>query len=332
MSAVVINSVVISGGTHGNEANGVQLAKHLMRHPELCKRPSFETRVILTNTASIKANARYVDEDLNRCFEQRLLDDETRCSVEAMRARELNAELGPKGSTTPACDLIIDLHNTTAATGVALLTASADPVCSAISARLVAIDPSVRICFWKDKPRSEYPLLPSIAPHGMTFEVGAAPWGCLAPALYAQSLELLGRALDYIHEHNLAVAANGPWVQVTVPVYRGLGNRAYPRHADGEMAAMIHPSLQGRDFCLLRVGDPVFQTHSLETITFGSERDPTPLPPDAEKTTFYPFFINEAAYYEVDVAFTLGVREELSLRVVPYCNDTTGAVAKKQKC
>jgi len=102
---------------------------------------------------------------------------------------------------------------------------------------------------------------------------------------------------------------------VTIPVYKGLGVRSYPRHADGELAAMVHPSLQGRDFCELRVGDPVFQTHSLETICFGSDEDPTALPAGAESMTFYPFFINEAAYYEVDVAFTLGVREEASVTV-----------------
>ena len=51
----------------------------------------------------------------------------------------------------------------------------------------------------------DYPLLPSVARHGMTFEVGPAPWGCVVGALYEQSLKLIGHALDYLHAHNAAL-------------------------------------------------------------------------------------------------------------------------------
>ena len=53
---------------------------------------------------------RYVDEDLNRQFAQIDLDDATRTSSEARRAKELNSRLGPKGD--PRVDVIIDLHTT----------------------------------------------------------------------------------------------------------------------------------------------------------------------------------------------------------------------------
>ena len=47
-------------------------------------------------------------------------------SLEHRRARELNALLGPKRSADPRTDFIIDLHNTTAQTGVALMLAPDD--------------------------------------------------------------------------------------------------------------------------------------------------------------------------------------------------------------
>ena len=40
-------------------------------------------------------------------------------TLEHRRARELNELLGPKRSANPRADFVIDLHNTTAATGCA---------------------------------------------------------------------------------------------------------------------------------------------------------------------------------------------------------------------
>jgi len=109
-----VERVFITGGTH------------FMKTPELFSGFSFETRVLLTNVASIASNTRYVDEDMNRCFFQKDLDDPERTTtLESRRAKELNAVMGPKG-TADAADFIIDLHNTTADTGVALMMAPKD--------------------------------------------------------------------------------------------------------------------------------------------------------------------------------------------------------------
>ena len=138
-----ITKVAIVGGTHGNETNGVALARHFIRHPALASRPSFETKVLLHNTAAIEKNVRYVEEDLNRCYFAKDLADPSRNTLEAKRAREINALLGPKSS--PVTDLIIDLHNTTANTGVALMMPPKDELCHAIGAHLLAHDKTVRV-------------------------------------------------------------------------------------------------------------------------------------------------------------------------------------------
>lgn len=330
----MIRSVAIVGGTHGNELNGVELAKHLQRNPALAQRPSFQTQVILANPAAIERNVRYVDEDLNRCFTRAALGDATRDSREARRAKELDATLGPKGSAAPATDLVIDLHNTTAATGVCVLTAREDELCVALAAHLVLEhngeeeEVPVRLALWPDRPREEYALLPTVAPHGITFEVGPAPWGCVAPAQYARSLALLARALDYVHAHNESIARNAAgaddaWRVARVPAYRALTPLPYPRHANGDLAATIHPARQARDFEPLRRGDPLFMTlDTLETVEFDGA-------PDVDGDVFYPFFINEAAYYEVDKALVLAAREEIEVRLAP--NADGGRDAKRAR-
>ena len=108
VSLAAKHRVVVVGGTHGNEYTGVWLEKAL--------RDKSET--IVGNPAAVEANRRFLDEDLNRCFLRSKLDapPETR---EALRAREVDAALGPKGSDT-AADLVIDLHTTTANMGVTI--------------------------------------------------------------------------------------------------------------------------------------------------------------------------------------------------------------------
>ena len=60
------------------------------------------------------------------------------------------------------------------------------------------------------------------------------------------------------------------------------GKRGFPRDADGDLAAMIHPQLQGRDFQPLRRGDPIFLSHSLEITRFCDEATAAAAAPEAE--------------------------------------------------
>ena len=241
MATEPVRRVAITGGTHGNESNSVQLAKHFLRHPDVVQRESFSTTVVLTNTESITRNVRYCDEDLNRCFSLADLADESRTSLEAKRAREINAVLGPKGSEG-ATDYILDLHNTTANTGVAIMCSPHDRLSHALALYLQSKDPTVRLILW-NRSAKDYPMLPSVGKHGMTFEVGPCPWGCVVGELYAQSLALIGHALDYLHAHNSALAAGGGarWLDSEMEAFVNTGKRGFPRDADGELARRIQP-------------------------------------------------------------------------------------------
>ena len=283
----------------------------MVLQPRHIARPSFETVSIIGNPASVETNSRYVEVDMNRCFEAHVLDDpEGFDSVEHRRARELNELLGPKRSADPRADFVIDLHNTTAQTGVALMLAPDDAFAHEVANHLMEADPAVVVVEWT-RGKSDYALLPTVGRSGMTFEVGACPWGCLVGDRYAQSRRLILSALDFIEAHNNALAAvpRPPSVALKIPVFTPVGSCGYP-----EGYPMVHPSLQDRDFELLHEGDPVFMGLDGGCKLFDRAGVVGLAEIKADRQLF-PFFINEAAYYETGVAFSIAVQTMREIHV-----------------
>lgn len=309
-----LKRVAIIGGTHGNETNGVHLAKHFLRNPDVVKRSSFETEVHLSNTHAIAANTRYVDEDLNRCYLAADLEDTSKepANRERKRAREMDQILGPKNSDNPRCDLTIDLHNTTAATGICLLMAPDDDFSHAIAHYLMSLDSSVRVVDWDKKP--DWALCASVSRSGMTFEVGPCPWGCLVPDTFIQSVKLVEAALDYVENHNKQIAAGSVDCKDTsMSVFRSISiSIDYPRNEEGDILGMVHQDVQGHDFKELKDGDNLFQLFSGEVKPFSRKEYNVP----DEHAQVFALFVNEAAYYEKKIALMLMCRVEKTFSVV----------------
>lgn len=303
LPGAVVRRVAIVGGTHGNEANGVHLAKYFLRNLATVQRPSFQTEVLLANTEAIENNTRYVEEDMNRCYFLADLADDAKAKTtkERKRAREVDEFLGPKRAPEPRCDLVIDLHNTTAATDVALMMAPDDDFAHELGYHLATLDKGVRVVNWNDQ--ADWPLCPSVGRSGMTFEVGSCHWGCVVPDLFDRSKDLLLALLDYVEAHNKAIVAGATAREtVSLPVYRSLGiSIDYPRCEDGELDGMIHPERQMGDFRPLVDGDKLFKTFGGEEKQFVKKNYKIP-----EKTgEVYSVFVNEAAYYEKKIAVML---------------------------
>lgn len=72
-----------------------------------------QTDFVLANPRAVKEIRRFCDDDLNRQYTSEKLADITLGSYEANRAKVLDALMGPKASSTPAADFIIDMHTTT---------------------------------------------------------------------------------------------------------------------------------------------------------------------------------------------------------------------------
>lgn len=119
---------------------------------------------------------------------------------------------------------------------------------------------------------------------------------------------------------------------------------------------MVHPSLQDRDFELLQDGDPIFMNLEGGCKLFARSeyeniRDLAPPArqqqlqdekevkamnvsqaqgtdsEEATETGLFPFFINEAAYYEANVAFSVAVMTTRELTVTS--KDTLGEALPK---
>lgn len=300
-----IGCVCVCGGTHGNERNGVYLGRNLAK----IQGPAggahgfnFELMVIESNPAAAKANLRYIEEDLNRCFLSTDLADPNNEKVyERRRAKEINAIVGPKTSPTPKCEFVLDLHNTTAATGVALFFHPRDKFSQELAAYLTTLDSTVRVALWADR---DVVLLPSVGRSGMTFEVGPVATGCLHAGLYSQSKRLVEEALKYMSAHNVARKrdAEGNKTErrpVTLQCVEIICPVPFPRDGTKELTGMIHPAVDGKDFYPLKASDPVFSMFD------GTEKclaDVIHLTDDV----VYPFLVNETSYYEKDIAFLIG--------------------------
>ncbi len=291
----LIRRVAIVGGTHGNELTGVYLVKKFEQFPELLHRPSLECITLLANPKAIAANRRYIDRDLNRCFANEDLANPELTSYEDRRAKAIAAKLGPKHQ--PSTDIIIDLHSTTANMGLTILSSSRHPFNLRLAAYLSTLHPAVRICYGIACDQ-DTPMLRSLSPLGCTIEVGAIAQGVLN-AEFLQHTEMLVHAiLDYLDAMNqgkpLPVPSN-------LMVYQVISSVDYPRNSSGELQAMIHPQLQCKDYEPLQQGQPLFLRFTGESIFYQGE------------PIVYPVFINEAAYYEKNIALILTEKQHLQL-------------------
>ena len=129
--------------------------------------------------------------------------------------------------------------------------------------------------------------------------------GCLSAEHYSRARHLVLEALDFIEAHNQAIGRvpRPPMLTLEVPVFQPVATLEYP-----EGFPMVHPALQDRDFEVLQEGDPVFMGLNGEPRLFSRKEfglaHNVELSEDASQpNALFPFFINEAAYYETNVAF-----------------------------
>jgi succinylglutamate desuccinylase len=268
-----MNKTVICGGTHGNELTGVYLAK---KHGWL-----------LANPAAADKCRRYIDCDLNRCFAMSSLNSKEKNGLEHIRAKIINAMLGQKG-TDDAPDLILDLHNTTANMGITMILSHSDPGIINICAHIAKEFKDIHI-YLQPENREESPYIGTIAKRDVCIEAGPQAHGTLNAELFFKVERVAFRFLELANALN-----NGclPEINGKIETFTEMRNVDYPRNSEGCITAMVHPALQGRDFCELKAGMPVFMGFDGSEILWQGE-------------TCYPAFVNEAAYYEKGIAMSL---------------------------
>ncbi|MBO7106512.1 MAG: aspartoacylase [Fibrobacter sp.] len=288
----MINTIVVAGGTHGNERTGVRLVQKWMEHPEcynsLC---SAKVDLVLANPEAERLNRRYRDHDLNRAFSQVCLDVTVDSRLyEFRRAKELNALYGPKGAATKT-DLILDVHNTGSNMGNCLILSARDPFTMRASAVLTQEFKDAWI-YYQPEERSASPYFGTVAKADVCIEIGPQQHGTLDAAIFEETERLVKRYLELAEEWNRGELQKRP--PIKVDVYTQFKDLGYPKpQGGGPIQAMIHPELMGRDYRELKDGDKLFRTFDGEDILYHGE------------SPVYPIFISEPAYYEKDIAMSL---------------------------
>uniref|UniRef100_A0A8C1UI14 AstE/AspA barrel-sandwich hybrid domain-containing protein n=1 Tax=Cyprinus carpio TaxID=7962 RepID=A0A8C1UI14_CYPCA len=206
-----------------------------------------------------------------------------------IRSQELNALLGPKGSAQ-AVDLLCDLHNTTANTGLCLITYSdCDWICLHICKHLQARTNTSSAGAIFNLTQTLFLL---------AMEIGPQPHSVVRSVIFSAMQEGVQLMMDWICQFNSGTLFEGGWVDV----YTMVKNIDYPRDSETHViTAAVHPNLQDRDFCLLHPGDPMFLSFSGETLRYKG------------KEALYPFFINEGAYYEKGIALSLARKRRVEI-------------------
>lgn len=279
-----IKRVAIIGGTHGNELTGIYLVNKFDREPDLIARSTFETIALLANPKACQIGKRYIDIDLNRCFLRQDLENANLSSYEAQRAKEIYHIFSSQN--TNSSDLIIDLHTTTANMGLTFIFESHHPFNLQLAAHLTSVYPNFKVLA-SGTQNQDSSVLRSISKLGCTLEVGAVAQGVLDASLFQQTKALVGTILDWVEAYNQGTI---PSLKNSLTIYQKIQTIDYPRNERREIQAMIHPQLQFRDYEPLNPGDPMFLTFDGESVLYEG------------KSTVYPVFINEAAYYEKGIA------------------------------
>jgi aspartoacylase len=294
----MIKQLAIVGGTHGNEFTGIYLLKKWQTNPELIERASFTTETLFANTQAHQDNKRYVDNDLNRRFLRDELAQEGLSSVEELRAKQINKLLGPKGNSR--VDFIIDLHTTTSNMGPTLILTAKGKFFNQLAAYVKMHMPeAIILCDEDDKTNDEHFFLSSIAPMSVMVEVGPIPQSVIRHDVFEQSERMTSLVLDFIELDNTGQL---PELPETVDAFRYIESINLPVTEQGERAAMIHRDIQDKDFCAINPGQPIFVTFAGEEICYQGQQ------------TVYGSFINEAAYYDSNIAMSLSEKVVLNCR------------------
>ena len=298
--------VLVVAGTHGNELNGPWLLDQWARRPALIDSHGCLVQTAIGNPGARADGRRYRDRDLNRSFRPDLLERAAtcpdQCDCEMLRALELLREFGPRGQMP--CDLVVDLHSTTAAMGNCLVVYGRRPADLALAA-LVQSSLGLPV-YLHEADAAQQGFMVERWPCGVVIEVGPVPQNVCRHDIVDQTrlaLQSVFQAIDSVRSDDARYPSQ-------LVVHRHLGSCDLPRDASGAATALIHPQLQHRDWVPLCCGDPVFITAEGSTLAFEG--------PDGA----VPVFINEAAYAEKAIAFSLTSREEW-----PLSNDWPEALA-----
>ncbi len=296
-----ISSVLLVGGTHGNELTGIKLVRHWQTQGVEKQFDSFQLDYLIANPKAVKANKRYLDHDLNRCFKLAELKDESLTSFEQCLAKKIDHQIGPKGNAK--VDFIIDLHTSTANMQTNIVLTRIDRFHLQLVAFLKSQLPDVVITSETDL-MDDHHFLESIADKGILLEVGPIPQASIEYHCFDTTQKAVRACLDFIEAFNQP-SQNDSGLLKNLPddieIMTYYSKIYFPTDENDEITASVHPSLIGKAYPKINQGDPIFKSFDGQDILYQGE-------------STYLAFINEAAYYDQNIAMCLCLPKSYSLK------------------
>ncbi|WP_196140607.1 aspartoacylase [Aliikangiella sp. G2MR2-5] len=281
-----VGAIALVGGTHGNELTGVHLIHHWQKSQKILEYPEFQIELMIANSEAVKANRRYLDVDLNRCFKISDLNNPSLKSHEQSLAKQLNQMLGPKGEAR--VDFIIDLHTSTANMKTNIVLIKQDAFHLSLAAFLKQQIPEAVITS-ETELMTDHHFLCSIADKGIVIEVGPIAQGTIDFQIYQKTQTAIEQTLRFIRAYNRGEHFELP---STLEIMTYFDRIYFPQDEEGNISAMIAPELIGNDFLPVKEGDSLFNSFAGESIYYHGEEACVA-------------FVNEAAYYDQKLAMCL---------------------------
>lgn len=291
-----IEQVAIVGGTHGNEFSGIYLLKKWQESPQLISRNVFNVETLFANQKGFEENKRYIDCDLNRQFTLPELANNDLVNHEQSLAKTINAQLGPKGSAKT--DFIIDLHNTTSNMGPTLILLKSDDFNKKMGAYVLSKMPEAVVVFEDQMPMDEHHFLASIAEQGVIVEIGPQPQSVIRQDVLDWMETMTHTILGFVELYN---ENELPSLPASYEAFRYTESLYLPQNDNGERLGMVHKNVQDSDFKPLCKGDPIFTLFDGTEVTYQGDSE------------VYPHFINEAAYYDNNLAMSLAEKIRITI-------------------
>ncbi|USD34561.1 MULTISPECIES: aspartoacylase [Vibrio] len=284
-----LNQVLVVAGTHGNELTGLYLQKLIKDGNYSVERSTFEVKSVVANPEAVKKNVRFIDVDLNRQFSATAPVKESQEANLAAFFRDQHAQVENQ--------LIVDLHNTTSNMGATLILLSHVPFYRQMGAYVKHRMPEANVLFEDRKPWAEQPYLCSVGQYGIMLEVGAQAHSSLTYETLELMKQLLTAILDFVELHNLGKATMG----ASYDAYRYTEEVSFPLDGDGMRLATVHPTVCGKDFEVVKPGEPLLATFFGYDVHWQGEKE------------VYPHFINESAYCTSNIAMALAEKIRITL-------------------
>ncbi len=291
-----IKNIAVVGGTHGNEYSGIYLLKKWHKNNAFLNRSSLVIETLFANPKGFQENKRYLDCDLNRQFHQDDLVNTKLTNYEQTRAKVINAQLGPKGNAKT--DFIIDLHNTTSNMGPTLILLKCDDFNKKMGAYVLSKMPEAMIVFEDQVPMQEHYFLASIANQGVIVEIGPQPQSVIRQDVLDWMETMTHTIIDFVELYN---KNNLPELPKTYDAYHYIESLTLPLDENGERIGMVHKNVQDNDFKPINFGDPIFTLFDGSEISYTGDYQA------------YPHFINEAAYYDNNLAMSLARKKQVKI-------------------